>query len=109
MTKFYSGPPPSLSGNIQYQELAKLYDATYESLCAEYFLGENSIFQLWLKEYKQYLIEYQIYSFESSENQEIEILGLTNYVSTVSLRAVTDYMEKCLSIFSFRNYSPKFK
>ncbi|MEP6645579.1 MAG: hypothetical protein ABJC12_00700 [Saprospiraceae bacterium] len=109
MRDLYSGTGSALLKNNQYQILARLYDTTYESLCVEYFSTENSFFREWLNDYKHFLIEYQIYDLEYSENLEKEIRGLTNFVSTASLQAVANYLEKCQSIFSFRNNSPKFR
>lgn len=47
-------------GYSHYEELRTHYQQEYEKICAEYFQGENGIFILWLKDYRQYLIEYQI-------------------------------------------------
>ena len=97
---------PGSPGYARYEQLNKDYNDKYEKICQEYFLDDKAIFLLWLKRYKQTQMEYASFFAQSDELLQKEIYNLKTYKSTAHLAAVSDYLESCMSIFSWRKYTP---
>ncbi len=89
------------------EELLAAYNKTYESICDAYFTSSNAKFKTWLKDYNNFLREYEVPFNKKMLKTQYAQIGLTPDESDATLMAVEKYLDKCALIFRLRRPYPQ--
>jgi hypothetical protein len=86
-------------------ELLEMYDKEYEVVCIKYFSSPNALFKIWLKDYKEFLVDKEVSLTRRVIEEQFRQYGITPDDSISTVLAVEKYIKKCSDIFKLRETS----